>query len=119
MHGKFHGSIYPPKNVQQTTNIINSKFPNGQIIISTMEGVLDLPMLPNTEILAHIFPNIKHSLVSIVELCDVVCTVKFKKKYVTAVYKEEIILRGWRNQHNKLWYFPLSVENEDEKVGGN
>ena len=84
-----------------------------------MEGVLDLPMLPNTEILAHIFPNIKHSLVSIVELCDVVCTVKFKKKYVTAVYKEEIILRGWRNQHNKLWYFPLSVENEDEKVGGN
>ena len=34
-------------NVQPTTNIIDEKCPNGQIIISTMEGGLYLPMLPS------------------------------------------------------------------------
>ena len=52
-------------NVQPTTNIIDAKYPNGQIIRSKIEGRLDLTMLPNIAIGAHIFPNIKHSLVSI------------------------------------------------------
>ena len=70
-------------NVPPTTNIINSKYTNGQIIRFTIEGGLDLPMLLNTSGQARIFPNIKHSLVSIVALCDASCTVTFKIKYVT------------------------------------
>ena len=57
-------------NVHPTTNIINVECNNGQIIISTMEGELDLPMIPSTARQAHIFPNIKHSLVYIEAICD-------------------------------------------------
>ena len=76
-------------------------------------------MLPNTARQAHIFPNIKYSLVSIGALYDSVCTVTFKIKEVIFVYKDDMILRGWINHHNKLWYFPLSVKNKDEQVGDN
>ena len=63
--GNFMSVSDQLNNVQPTTNIINEIFPNGQIIRSTMEEKLDLPMLPNTATQAHILPNIKHSLVSI------------------------------------------------------
>ena len=33
------------------------------------------------------------------------------------MYKNNTILRGWRKHQNKLWYFPLAIENEYEKVG--
>ena len=33
------------------------------------------------------------------------------------MYKTNIILRGWRNHQNKLWYLPLAIENEYEQVG--
>ena len=106
-------------NVQPITKIINAKFPNGYMIVSTMGGELDLPMLPNASRQAHILPNMKHSLVSIGALYDTNYTVTFKIKYVTIVYKDDIIPRGWRNYHNKLWYFPLSFDNEDEQLGDN
>ena len=47
------------KNVRPTTNIIIETFTNGNIIISTMEGELDLPMIPDISTQAHIFPNTK------------------------------------------------------------
>ena len=43
------------KNVRPTSKIINEKYRNGHIIIFTMEGKLDLPMLPDISIQAHIF----------------------------------------------------------------
>ena len=119
MNGKFMAVSAHLNNVRPTTNIINETFPNGNIIISTMEGELDLPMLPNIARQAHIFPNIKHSLVLIGSLCDAGCTVTFKIKYFTVVYKYDIILQWWRNHHDKWWYLPLSVEYVDEKVGDN
>ena len=76
-------------------------------------------MLPNTARQEHIYPNIKHSLVSIGELCDAGCTVTFNIKHVTVFYKDDIIIRGWRNHHNKFWYLSLSVKNEDENLGDN
>ena len=69
-------------------------------------------MLPITARQSHIIPNINHSLVSIASLCDAGCTVKYRVKYVTVVYKNGIILQEWIKHQNKLWYFPLSVENE-------
>ena len=98
--------------MQLTTNIINAKYPNGHVIISKMEGGRYLPMSPSTERQAHIFPNIKHSLVSIGELYDAGYIVTFRIKDVTVMYKNYIIPRGWRNHQNKLWYFQLSIYNE-------
>ena len=117
--GNFMAVSAHLNNAQPKTKIINEKCPTGHIIRSTMEGELDFPMLPNIARQAHISPNIKHSLVSIGSLCDAGCTVTFKIKYVTVVYKYDMILRGWRNHHDKLWYLPLSVEDEDDKVGEN
>ena len=57
-----------------------------------MERELDSPMLPNTSRHAHIFPNIRHSLVSIGALYDAGCTVTFKLKEVNVIYKDDIIL---------------------------
>ena len=51
--------------VQPTTKTNNEKCLNGKIIKSKIGGYLDLPMLPNIERQAHIFPNINHSLVYI------------------------------------------------------
>ena len=82
-----------------------------------MEGELYLHMLPITERQAHILQNINHSLFSIVSLCDMGCIVKFRIKYITVMYKNDSILRGWRNHHNKLWYLTLSIDNKYEKVG--
>ena len=82
------------KQLRPKTNIINEKFPNGQIIRPTMKGGLYLPILPNTEGQAYVSPNIKHSLVSNGQLCDDCCTVTFKIKDVSVVYKENMILQG-------------------------
>ena len=45
-------------NVQSIKKIINAKILNGQIIIYTIEGELDLPMLPNIATQANISPKI-------------------------------------------------------------
>ena len=68
--GNFMAVSAHLNNVQPTTNMINEKFPSGQIIRSIIEGELDLPMLPNIARQAHILSNIKHSLVSIGALYD-------------------------------------------------
>ena len=82
-----------------------------------MEGELDLPTLPSTARQAHILLNIKQSLVFIGALCDAGCIGKFIIKYVTVMYKNNIIVRGWKNHKNKFSYFPLAIENKYEKVG--
>ena len=90
--GNFMAVYDHLNNALSTKNTINAKFPNGQIIRSTMEGELYLPMLQNTAGQAHISPKMKHSLVSIGALHYTSCTVKFKIKDVTVVYKYDIIL---------------------------
>ena len=64
-------------NVTPTTKAVNVKFPNRQIIKSTMESDLDLPMLHGIALQSYISPNINHSLVSNISLCDARCTVTF------------------------------------------
>ena len=61
----------------------------------------------------------KHALVYIGALFDAVYIVTFNIKYFPLVYKDNIILWGWRSHHNKLWHLPLSVENKDEQLGDN
>ena len=48
IHGKSHGSIFPPKKYATKKRLSMKKSPNGNIIRSTMESGLDLTILPNT-----------------------------------------------------------------------
>ena len=74
-------------------------------------------MITSTDRQVHIFPNIKHLLVFIGVLCDTGFIVTFRIKDVTVMYKINIILRGWINHQNKLWYLPPETENKYKKVG--
>ena len=71
--------------VNQQQQKIVSKFPNGQIIKSTMEGDLDIPMLPDIARKAHI----KHLLVSIGDSCDTGFTVTSEIKDDIDIHKEK------------------------------
>ena len=72
-------------NVRPTTNIINAKFSYRQIIISTMEGELYLPMLLSTVLKSQILLNTKQSLVSIGALYDKGCIVTLRIKGLTVM----------------------------------
>ena len=57
-------------NVQSALKPISVKLPNGKIISSTHTGILNLPALPLAARIAHVFPQLTGSLLSIGQLCD-------------------------------------------------
>ena len=75
-----------------------------------MEGELYLPMLPRTSRQAHIFPNIKHSLVSIGALCGAGCISTFRIKDVMVMYQEKHPRRVSKPPEY-IVYSPLEIEN--------
>ena len=99
--GNFMAVYTHLNNLRPTAKMTNKKFPNRQIIRSSIKGELNLPMSPNISRQSHNSPNIKHSIVSIGTLCDAGCAVTFKILYVTVIYKDNIILQGWRNHQNE------------------
>ena len=69
----------PILEMKETANPIQVTVANGQKVISTHEGLIDVPDLPARARNAHILPGIKHSLLSIVRLCNAGCEVIFGK----------------------------------------
>ena len=57
-------------NVQSALKPISVKLPNGKIISSTHTGILNLPALPLAARIAHVFPQLTGSLLSIGQFCD-------------------------------------------------
>ena len=60
----------PLLHKRKTANPIMTTIPNGERVQSTHDGALDTPGLPPGEGYAHVIPGIKHSLLSIVRLCN-------------------------------------------------
>ena len=75
-----------------------------------------LNKLPPTARTAHRCPGITNNLLSVSTLCNADCSVLFLEHGVTVEFNGEIVLRGWRDQRNDLWRFPIASEGEGQSI---
>ena len=94
------------REVQTTDSGIMVKQPDGSIIRSTHVGILDVPTIGET--VAHIFPSLVGSLISISVLVDLGLTATYSSKHVCIYQGEREILRGDRDPSTGLWMLDLS-----------
>ena len=76
----------PLLHKRKAANPIKVTVANGEQVQSTHDGALDIPGLPPGARYAHVIPGIKHSLLSIVRLCNAGCEIVFGRwglKYAT------------------------------------
>ena len=73
----------PLLNAKPTTPGPTVILPDNTTITATHEGMLDLPALPTKARIAHVFPTLGKSLLSIASICDAGGTAIFSKKEVT------------------------------------
>ena len=78
---------------------VKVKLPDGGIITSTHTALLNLPQLPMKARRAHIFPDIKHSLISINMLCEEGYMAIFDENNVYIVKDSEVILHGYKDDN--------------------
>ena len=67
----------PLLHKRRAGNSIMITVANGERVQSTHDGALDIPGLPPSARYAHVIPGIKHSLLSIVRLCNAGCEIVF------------------------------------------
>jgi hypothetical protein len=71
----------PALDICPTSKPIIAQLPNGKRVHSTHTCTLDIASLPRSARVAHIIPGLAlHSLLSIVNMCNVGCEVNFTKK---------------------------------------
>jgi hypothetical protein len=91
---------------------INFTLPDGATIHSTHTCDLLLPQLPLAATKAHIIPGLSiSSLLSVGQLVDANCSVKFDRTSVEVLQNQEWILEGVRNVRNGLWTVDLEENN--------
>jgi hypothetical protein len=98
----------PAKNLHWADYPITITLPDGSKIVSTHICDITIPGLP-TILTGHIIPGITMaSLIGIRILCKAVCKVTFDNKKCEGVYKDNIILRGYKDPTTDLWILPLT-----------
>ena len=101
-----HIHILREVKVSSPTERIPVAVANGMLIHSTHHGYLDVP--GHGPMMAHIFPQLKGSLLSISELVNVGLHVTYCENFVTVFdIKENIILQGNRDIRTGLWMVDL------------
>jgi hypothetical protein len=99
----------PHLNRQPASPGISVLLPDGTTITSTHTATLDLPHLPATACVAHIFPALSSgSLLSIGLLCDHGCTATFHPDTVDISLDGATILTGARSPTTNLWTIDLA-----------
>jgi hypothetical protein len=84
------------------------RLPNGAAIASMHTETLNIPSLPHAARKAHILPGVaQHSLLSVGQMCDSGCAVKFSDTKVTLTNGESTVLTGQRDKESGLWRAPL------------
>ena len=85
---------------------------------STHDGALDIPGLPPRARYAHVIPGIRHSLLSIVRLCNAGCEVIFGRwgLNVEVWYKGKIVMKAKKSTVNGLWYVPITSTNKEDNL---
>jgi hypothetical protein len=93
-----------------TTESIDITLPNGSIITSEAQATMNLPTIPITAKLIHLFPELQsRSLLSIRQLWDAGCSAEFTQHDVLIKYKQDTILQGHRNPTTRLWQIPVNI----------
>jgi len=72
---------------------------------SSATKLLGIPGVPRKARIAHVFPSMVRSLLSVPVLCDAGCEVKFTKTQGIITLNGKIILQGNRDQSD-LWCIP-------------
>ena len=100
--------------IKETANPIQVTVANGEKVSSTHEGLIDVPDLPARARNAHVLPGIKHSLLSVVRLCNAGCEVIFGKYGISVEvrYNGRVIMKGSKSTINGLWYVPITTSEE-------
>ena len=99
------------QDVNPTNNGIEVSMPNGAIITSNAEGRLPLGhSLPAVK--AHVFPDhmLQRSLIALSDLCNIGCTATLTATDITVKHGNEIVMKGQKQPHDKLW--PLVPQPE-------
>jgi hypothetical protein len=102
----------PVTNKKRAVAPINVTLPDGATIQSTHTCDLLLPQLPLAASKAHIIPGLStSSLLSVGQLFDANCLVKFDRTSVEVLHNHKRILEGVRNERNGLWTVDLQDNN--------
>ncbi len=104
-------------NIQPTSHGIIVTLPDGSRIRSTHTALLDMPALPPAACVAHLFPGLVGSLLSIGVLCDHGCQALYDAACVTITRNGEVVLSGTRSAatHN-LWMVDLQQADTDTSI---
>ena len=94
-------------NCIPSENPIEVTLPNAATLHSTEEANLPFDHLSPTGSKVDIFPGLRHSLISLGQLCDDGCEIKLNKHKLIATKEGKVILEGHRNLSDKLWDIPL------------
>ena len=87
---------------------VHVRNPNGSVMTSTHQAELAIPGLPPQARTAHVLPDLKSGpLLSIGQLCDAGCDVRFDRGTVTVSHGHRTVLTGSRTADTKLWQIPL------------
>ena len=101
----------PLLHKRKTANSIMVTVANVERVQSTHDGALDIPGW-----YAHVIPGIKHSLLSIVRLCNAGCEIMFVRWGLNfeVRYRGKIVMKGRKNTVNGLWYVPITKINSED-----
>ena len=85
---------------------------------ATKKGMLPLPSIVSTTAKqATVVPGLNSaSLLSVPQLCDDDCTVRFDKNKMVAVKDRKIVVKGDRNLQDCLWDVHIPINDPIDKV---
>ena len=104
------------ENKKRTSKGVYVQLPDGTSIESTHTALINFPNLPIEARRAHLFPKIKHALLSISMLCDHGFTVIFDKDGVYIVKEGRIIMHGFRHPITKLYIVNMKKDTNPPKL---
>lgn len=104
-------------DTEETTDGIEVILPTADTVKSTKTGYLPFANLSKKATKTEVFPALKHSLISLGQLCDDGCLVLLHKQKLLAAKNGNIVLTGDRNHIDKLWDIPVEQKSTPKQTG--
>jgi hypothetical protein len=110
----LHGPYTNPTPVNPGIQVT---LPSGQIIASTHVAQLNIPHLPPSAQICHVFPDLAAgSLLSVGLLTDHGCQALFDHERVTIFRGPQVVLKGRRDPNTRLWTIDMTAPPADTPV---